>query len=170
MIAKISQTELHELLHWHSISWHFCRAWAVFTRGAWAWCPSTLLADLQCGHTPFSSTHAIIRPRHRCPSICSSPCTWKYKRRHRVPVCRGSLLWTSLLICIPINPCNANVWKWRLTTISTQWAQEKRGREETRVSPSRVPVLSFAHYFQAPVTQARACMKIKSSYAGSSFL
>lgn len=57
----------------------------MFTRGAWAWCPSTLLLDLQCGHTHFSTTHAIIRPRYRCPSLCSSPCTWKYKTRHRVP-------------------------------------------------------------------------------------
>ena len=31
----------------------------------------------------------------------------------------------------------------------------KRAREkETRVSPSRAPVLSFARYFQAPATQA----------------
>ena len=33
--------------------------------------------------------------------------------------------------------------------------KKKRAREkETRVSPSRAPVLSFAHYFQAPTTQA----------------
>ena len=29
------------------------------------------------------------------------------------------------------------------------------GEKETRVSPSRLPVLSFAHYFQGPDTQAR---------------
>ena len=33
-------------------------------------------------------------------------------------------------------------------------AREKT-REGTRVSPSRAPVLSFAHYFWAPATQAR---------------
>ena len=34
--------------------------------------------------------------------------------------------------------------------------RKKRAREkETRVSPSRAPVLSFAHYFQAPATQAK---------------
>ena len=33
--------------------------------------------------------------------------------------------------------------------------KKKRAREkETRVSPSRAPVLSFAHYFQAPATQS----------------
>ena len=33
--------------------------------------------------------------------------------------------------------------------------KKKRAREkETRVSPSRAPVLSFAHYFQAPAAQA----------------
>ena len=42
-----------------------------------------------------------------------------------------------------------------------QWAQEKTGAREgdtltPRVSPSRAPVLSFAHYFQAPATQAMA--------------
>ena len=44
----------------------------------------------------------------------------------------------------------AGAWKW--------WAQEKTGvREEDTpsASPSRTPVLSFAHYFQAPATQAR---------------
>ena len=34
--------------------------------------------------------------------------------------------------------------------------RKKRAREkETRVSPSRAPVLSFAYYFQAPATQAK---------------
>ena len=34
--------------------------------------------------------------------------------------------------------------------------RKKRARDkETRVSPSRAPVLSFAHYFQAPATQAK---------------
>ena len=39
-----------------------------------------------------------------------------------------------------------------------EWAQEKTGAREgetltPRVSPSRGPVLSFPHYFQAPATQ-----------------
>ena len=37
------------------------------------------------------------------------------------------------------------------------WAQEKtraRERDTPCVSPSRASVLSFAHYFQAPATQA----------------
>ena len=51
--------------------------------------------------------------------------------------------------------CVAGAWK--------QWAEEKTGAREgdtrrkrltPRVSPSGAPVLSFAHYFQAPVTQA----------------
>ena len=45
--------------------------------------------------------------------------------------------------------CVARAWKW--------WAQEKTGAREgdtPRVSPSRASVLSFAHYFQAPATQA----------------
>ena len=45
--------------------------------------------------------------------------------------------------------CVAGAWKW--------WAQEKTGAREgdtPRVSPSRASVLSFAHYFQAPATQA----------------
>ena len=33
--------------------------------------------------------------------------------------------------------------------------QKLAGEEETRVSPSRVPVLSFALYFHALATQAR---------------
>ena len=32
-------------------------------------------------------------------------------------------------------------------------AREKETRDTPRVSPSRAPVLSFAHYFQAPATQ-----------------
>ena len=36
-----------------------------------------------------------------------------------------------------------------------QWAQEKTGAREGD-TPSRAPVLSFAHYFQAPATQAMA--------------
>ena len=54
---------------------------------------------------------------------------------------------TSYLACV------AGAWKW--------WAQEKTGARErdTRGErelnhPSRAPVLSFAHYFQAPATQA----------------
>ena len=46
----------------------------------------------------------------------------------------------------------------RLEVVGTK---KQRAREkETRVSPSRAPVLSFARYFQAPATQAR---KITSS-------
>ena len=30
----------------------------------------------------------------------------------------------------------------------------RKGKDSPRVSPSRAPVLSFAHYFQAPATQA----------------
>ena len=41
----------------------------------------------------------------------------------------------------------AGAWKW--------WVQENWVREkETHVSPSRARVLFFAHYFQAPATQA----------------
>ena len=50
--------------------------------------------------------------------------------------------------------CVASAWKW--------WAQGKTGAREgdtrgdtLRVSPSRAPVFSFAHYFQAPATQAK---------------
>ena len=32
--------------------------------------------------------------------------------------------------------------------------ETREGRGTPRVSPSRAPVLSFAHYFQAPATQA----------------
>ena len=43
--------------------------------------------------------------------------------------------------------CVAGAWKW--------WAQENWVREkETCVSHSRARVLFFAHYFQAPDTQA----------------
>ena len=58
----------------------------------------------------------------------------------------------STAICTPIKlTCVAGAWK--------QWAQEKTGAREgdtltPRVFPSRAPVLSFAHYFQAPATQA----------------
>ena len=42
--------------------------------------------------------------------------------------------------------------------------RKKRTREkETRVSPSRAPVLSFAHFFQAPATQAKLS-KIPATY------
>jgi len=34
-------------------------------------------------------------------------------------------------------------------------ARGEGGSLTPRVSPSRVPVLSFAHYFQAPATQAK---------------
>ena len=33
--------------------------------------------------------------------------------------------------------------------------ETREGRGTPRVSPSRAPVLSFAHYFQAPATQAK---------------
>ena len=51
--------------------------------------------------------------------------------------------------------CVAGAWK--------QWAEEKTGAREgdtrrkrltPRASPSHAPVRSFAHYFQAPATQA----------------
>ena len=50
----------------------------------------------------------------------------------------------------------AGAWKW--------WAQEKTGAREgetltPRVSPSRAPVFSFAHYFQAPATQPNLPLK-----------
>ena len=51
--------------------------------------------------------------------------------------------------------CVAGAWK--------QWAKERTGAREgdTRgVSPSRAPVFSCAHYFQAPSTQARADMNL----------
>ena len=42
-----------------------------------------------------------------------------------------------------------------LVALGSSWHKKKRAREkETRVSLSRAPVLSFAHYFQAPATQA----------------
>ena len=42
----------------------------------------------------------------------------------------------------------------RLEVVGTR--KNGRGRRRLpRVSPSRAPVLSFAHYFQAPATQAR---------------
>ena len=45
-----------------------------------------------------------------------------------------------------------------------EWAQEKTGAREgetltPRVSPSRAPVFSFAHYFQAPATQPNLPLK-----------
>ena len=48
---------------------------------------------------------------------------------------------------------NAIQWK---ACVAGAWTQEKaRARRDTpRVSPSRAPVLSFAHYFQASATQA----------------
>ena len=48
---------------------------------------------------------------------------------------------------------NAIQWK---ACVAGAWTQEKaRARGDTpRVSPSRAPVLSFAHYFQASATQA----------------
>ena len=47
--------------------------------------------------------------------------------------------------------CVAGAWK--------KWAKERTGAREgdtrgVRVSPSRTPVFSCAHYFQAPATQA----------------
>ena len=38
-------------------------------------------------------------------------------------------------------------------------------RRETRVSPSRAPVFSCAHYFQAPATQAKSfCVRRSAKY------
>ena len=54
-------------------------------------------------------------------------------------------------------------------------AREKETREgkgsslTRRVSPSRAPVLSFAHYFQAPATQASSKQKTFSSMGEFSF-
>ena len=46
-----------------------------------------------------------------------------------------------------------------LVALGSSWHKKKRAREkETRVSLSRAPVLSFAHYFQAPATQATSVM------------
>ena len=45
----------------------------------------------------------------------------------------------------------------RLEVVGTRkngHARRRHAREVARVSPSRAPVLSFAHYFQAPATQA----------------
>ena len=43
----------------------------------------------------------------------------------------------------------------RLEVVGTSGHKKRRAREkETRESPSRAPVLSFARYFQAPATQA----------------
>ena len=44
-------------------------------------------------------------------------------------------------------------------------AREKETREETRVSPSRAPVLSFTHYFQGPATQANSFYSVAVSLA-----
>ena len=43
----------------------------------------------------------------------------------------------------------------RLEVVGTRKkrAREKETRDTPGVSPSRAPVLSFAHYFQAPATQ-----------------
>ena len=47
--------------------------------------------------------------------------------------------------------------------------REGRGSSLTlRVSPSRAPVLSFAHYFQAPATQAISKLTISSKYLARS--
>ena len=44
----------------------------------------------------------------------------------------------------------------KITSLRSRRLEKKRAREkETRESPSRAPVLSFAHYFQAPATQAK---------------
>ena len=43
--------------------------------------------------------------------------------------------------------CVAGSWK--------QWAKERTDASE---SPSRAPVFSCAHYFQAPATQAKICL------------
>ena len=52
----------------------------------------------------------------------------------------------------------------RLKLAGSSGHKKKRAREEEtregrgntpRLSPSRAPVLSFAHYFQAPATQAK---------------
>ena len=46
-----------------------------------------------------------------------------------------------------------------LVALGSSWHKKKRAREkETSVSLSRAPVLSFAHYFQAPATQATSVM------------
>ena len=48
---------------------------------------------------------------------------------------------------------------WRLEVVGTRKngrARKRHARGDTpRVSPSRAPVLSYTHYFQAPVTQAK---------------
>ena len=41
----------------------------------------------------------------------------------------------------------------RLEVVGTR--KNGRARRTAHVSPSRAPVLSFAHYFQAPATQAK---------------
>ena len=58
--------------------------------------------------------------------------------------------------------CVAGAWK--------LWAKKKRAREETRVSPSRAPVLSFALYFQAPAKQAKFSQSVFSSLVGLAWL
>ena len=49
-----------------------------------------------------------------------------------------------------------------LVALGSSGHKKKRARQketrETRVSLSRAPVLSFAHYFQAPATQATSVM------------
>ena len=41
-------------------------------------------------------------------------------------------------------------------------SRSRRKKERARVSPSRTPVLSYVHYFQAPATQATTT-RIKTS-------
>ena len=52
---------------------------------------------------------------------------------------------SSVLMKYSIIACVGDAWK--------QWAQEKTGAREGDTF-SRAPVLSFAHYFQAPAMQA----------------
>ena len=55
----------------------------------------------------------------------------------------------------------------RLEVVGTRKkrAREKETREGTRVSPSRAPVLSFTHYFQAPATPARNFITLNNTLA-----
>ena len=47
----------------------------------------------------------------------------------------------------------------RLEAVGTKKKTGAREEDTRRVSPSRAPVLSFTHYFQAPATQANPSPK-----------
>ena len=58
-----------------------------------------------------------------------------------------------LIVWSPFDKCSfSSLCNMRLEVVGPR--KKRALGKETRVSPSRAPVLSFAHYFQAPATQA----------------